>query len=68
MSDSLQHDKSKALEEYLAGRRAWKDGDKAGAITHYENAVALDPDSDAAVALEQAREIMNFFNTDLYNP
>lgn len=58
----------RARAEYLAGREAWKAGDKAAAISHYEAAVALDPDSDAAVALAQAREIMDFYHHDLYNP
>lgn len=53
---------------YMRGRIAWKRGDKATAISFYERAAALDPASDAAVALEQAREIMTFYNKDLYNP
>lgn len=53
---------------YMLGRIAWKEGRKGDAITLYERAKALNPDSEAAVALDQAREIMNFYNTDLYNP
>lgn len=53
---------------YMLGRIAWKEGRKADAISLYERAQAIDPASEAAVALEQAREIMNFYNTDLYNP
>ncbi len=53
---------------YMLGRVAWKRGDKSGAISYYEKAVGVDPMSDAAVALEQARCIMDFFNTDLLNP
>lgn len=58
----------KASVEYLRGRLAWKEGNKGEAISCYERATILDPDSDAAVALDQAREIMDFFNRDLYNP
>ena len=58
----------RATAYYLRGRAAWKEGYHADAITCYESAVALDPHSDAAVALEQAREIMSFYNKDLYNP
>lgn len=58
----------RAAAYYLRGRAAWKEGHHADAITCYESAVALDPHSDAAVALEQAREIMSFYNKDLYNP
>ena len=53
---------------YMLGRIAWKQGRKTDAITIYEQAAALDPGSEAAVALEQAHEIMAFFNKDLYNP
>lgn len=53
---------------YMLGRIAWKEGRKGDAISLYERAHAIDPASEAAVALEQAREIMNFYNTDLYNP
>ncbi|MDE5661765.1 MAG: tetratricopeptide repeat protein [Muribaculaceae bacterium] len=53
---------------YMLGRISWKRGDKAGAITLFTQAVAIDPASEAAVALEQARTIMDFFNKDLYNP
>lgn len=53
---------------YMLGRIAWKEGRKGDAISLYESAQTIDPASEAAVALEQAREIMNFYNTDLYNP
>lgn len=53
---------------YLQGRIEWRRGNRARAISCYEAAVAADPGSEAAVALEQARQIMDFFNTDLYNP
>ncbi len=53
---------------YLLGRIAWKEGRKSDAISLYNAAVALDADSEAAVALEQARGIMDFYHRDLYNP
>lgn len=53
---------------FMRGRIAWKRGDKGAAISLYTKAVELDPDGEAAVALEQARAIMDFFNTDLLNP
>lgn len=54
---------------YLRGRIAWKQGRKADAITFYEHALDMDPECEPAeVALEQAREVMDFFNTDLLNP
>ncbi len=53
---------------YMLGRIAWKRGDKGAAITFYERAVDIDVASEAAVALEQARSVMSFFNKDLLNP
>lgn len=58
----------RAAVEYLRGRMAWREGRKGEAISCYERATAIDPSSDASVALDQARAIMDFFNKDLYNP
>lgn len=57
-----------AVASYLEGRIAWKQGRRAEAMTLYAKSAALAPDGAGAVALQQAREIMNFFNKDLYNP
>ena len=41
----------------------------AAAMADYERATALaGPDSPAAAALAMAREVMDFYNKDLYNP
>lgn len=53
---------------FMRGRIAWKRGDKSAAISFYTSAAAIDQTSEAAVALAQATEVMNFFNKDLYNP
>lgn len=53
---------------YLRGRLMWKLGRKAEAMSDYSKAAAIDPSSPAAAALEMARDVMNFFNPDLYNP
>ena len=37
-------------------------------MSDYSKATGLNPDSPAAMALEQARDIAGFFNPDLYNP
>lgn len=57
-----------AQQWYLRGRIAWKKGDKTAALACYERGADLDPDGPAAIALEQTRDIMDFFNKDLYNP
>lgn len=60
--------RAKAEALYLLGRVEWKRGSRGAAMSRYNEAVALDPESEAAVALEQAAEIMDFYNKDLYNP
>ncbi len=53
---------------YRRGRLYWKLGQRGAAISDYERAVAIDSDSPAAEALKMCRDIMDFYNTDLYNP
>ena len=53
---------------YLRGRVNWKLGRNADAISDYCKAVDLNPSSCAAHALDMARNIMDFYNKDLYNP
>ncbi len=53
---------------YQRGRLMWKLGNKTDAMSDYGRAVELDPKSPAAAALDLAREVMNFYNKDLYNP
>ena len=53
---------------YQRGRLYWRLGHKSQAISDYERAVALNAASPAAAALTIARDVMNFFNKDLYNP
>lgn len=52
----------------MRGKVNWKLGNKGAAITDYEHAVALNPDSPAAQLLDHARGIMDFFNPDQFNP
>lgn len=53
---------------YTRGRLLWKLGRKTDAMSDYASAVDLDPSSPAATALQMARDIMDFYNHDLYNP
>ncbi len=53
---------------FRRGKIAWRQGLRAEAQSDYARAAALDPESPAAVALEQARDVEAFFNHDLYNP
>lgn len=53
---------------YDRGRLRWKCDDRAGAISDYCAAVELDPSSPASEALAMARQVMDFYHRDLYNP
>lgn len=53
---------------YERGRLYWRLGNKANAIADYEEAVFLDSESPARHALQLARDVMDFYNTDLLNP
>lgn len=53
---------------YERGRLLWKLGRKTDAMSDYSKAVSIDPKSPAAVALQMARDVMDFYNHDLYNP
>lgn len=53
---------------YMRGRLFWKIGRKGDAMSDYASATALDPSSPAAKAMEIARDVMDFYNKDLYNP
>lgn len=53
---------------FSRGKIHWRLGNKAQAITDYEHAVDINPQSQARIALENARDVISFFNPDLYNP
>ena len=53
---------------FTRGKLHWRLGNKTQAITDYEHAVDINPDSPARIALDNARDVIAFFNPDLYNP
>lgn len=53
---------------FLRGRVYWRMGDRRKAINDYAKAVEINPDSRAARAIENARDVMDFFNPDIFNP
>lgn len=59
---------NEAVLFYERGRLLWKLGRKTDAMSDYSKAVSIDPESPAAVALQMARDVMDFYNHDLYNP
>ena len=53
---------------YNRGRLLWRLGRRGEAMSDYEKSAALDPASPAVEALRMCNDIMDFYNTDLYNP
>lgn len=50
------------------GKLLWKLGDRAGAISAYEDSAQEDPEGPGALLLQHTREIMNFFDPNQLNP
>lgn len=53
---------------FMRGRVYWRMQKYAAAVTDFEAAVAINPESGAQSALELARDVFNFYNPDLLNP
>lgn len=53
---------------FCRGKLLWKLGRRAEATSDYIRAVAINPESPAARALEMARDVESFFNPDIFNP
>ncbi|MFI3240281.1 MAG: tetratricopeptide repeat protein [Bacteroidales bacterium] len=53
---------------YLLGNMYRKSNDWRNAIRNYCEAMELNPNSQAKDAYEACIEILNFYNTDLFNP
>lgn len=67
-STPTPEDVSHARQLYEQGRKYWQCGDRARAISAYEASAALDPSGAAATALEMMRDIMDFYDTNQFNP
>lgn len=68
LSEIIESDPENSAALFARGKLYWKSGQRAKATSDYAAAAALDPQSPASMALEQARDIENFFNPDLLNP
>ena len=55
-------------EYYELGNKYRKEGNWAMAISNYNEAIALDPESPALYAKKMLDDILNYYNKDLYNP
>lgn len=60
--------RAQAQRHYEQGRRYWSEGRHGDAMTEYNRAAALDPQSPAVTALRMADDIMDFFDHDRFNP
>ncbi|MCC8120276.1 MAG: hypothetical protein LIP09_16265 [Bacteroidales bacterium] len=68
LNQAMQCEQDSEVLHLMRGKVFWKLGNKGAAISDYESAVAINPDSPAAHLLEHARGIMDFFNPDQFNP
>lgn len=53
---------------YMRGMLYWRTGNRAKAITDFEESASMSPSSPAAHMLEHVRGIMDFYNPDMLNP
>ncbi len=53
---------------FLRGKAYWRIGNKSAATSDYCRASKLRPEGPATRALENARDIIDFFNPDIFNP
>ena len=53
---------------YRRGKLYWKMGKRAESLTDFNTAIAINPESPASEYLKMLNDIMDFYNTDLYNP
>lgn len=52
----------------LRGMKHFGAGKRAAAINDYLAALEIDPDCKAKLALQNANDILDFYNKDLFNP
>lgn len=60
--------RQQAVELYEEGARAWQDGQRGKAMTLYARSAELWPDGPGFQALQMSRDIMNFYDTNQFNP
>ena len=52
----------------MRGMKYWGMQKRSDAINDYLAAIRINPESKAVQALKAANDILNYYNTDLYNP
>ena len=65
---AIKSDANKDKLYFTRGKLDWRLGNRSQAITDYEHAVAINPNSPARIALDNAHDVISFFNPDIFNP
>lgn len=68
LDHNIEKDPENAEWWYLRGQTYWRMQKRSNAISDLEEAIHLDPNSPAKLVLEMINGIMDFYNTDLFNP
>lgn len=63
---TLNPDSDEALT--IRGMKYWGAGQRSLAINDYLAAIRINPESRARLALQATRDILDYYNKDLYNP
>lgn len=67
--DEYLQEKAEDDEGYFErGKLWWRLQRYSSAVTDFERAVAINPESGARHALELARDVFDYYNPDLLNP
>ena len=67
LDEIIAQDDKQEIAFYLKGNIYRKKQDWQNAINYYSQAIELNPSSPANDARDMCIEILNFFNTDMYN-
>ena len=68
LNNAIEIDANNDQLYFLRGKLHWRLGNRSQAITDYEHAVAINPQSPARIALDNAQDVISFFNPDIFNP
>ncbi len=68
LNNAIEADANNDLLYFQRGKLHWRLGNRSQAITDYEHTVAINPQSPARIALDNARDVISFFNPDIFNP
>lgn len=52
----------------IRGMKYWGAGERSLAIKDYLAAIRINPESRARLALQASKDILDYYNKDLYNP